>query len=162
MISGFLKQRTWVDFRSGLDNQNAFRRLVAGIKGRWLNRMATNCQLNQHPTEVWRGLKPSRRTTSSGGTMRFGDSRFAYETTASLRSSALLGVESPRWRELVCGLIWLCKRSRNFAIAKSFHAFRAGDAFRALAEQIAIAVRSTDRVTMVDDLAERLKTLLMD
>jgi ABC-type protease/lipase transport system fused ATPase/permease subunit len=28
-----LKQRTWVDFRSGLDNQSAFQRLVAGIKG---------------------------------------------------------------------------------------------------------------------------------
>jgi hypothetical protein len=26
-------QRTWVDFRSGLDNQSAFQRLVAGIKG---------------------------------------------------------------------------------------------------------------------------------
>jgi TIR domain len=32
-MGGFLKQRTWVDFRSGLNNQSAFRRLVAGIKG---------------------------------------------------------------------------------------------------------------------------------
>ena len=32
-ISSFLAQRTWVDFRSGLDDQEAFERLVAGIKG---------------------------------------------------------------------------------------------------------------------------------
>ncbi|WPB82282.1 TIR domain-containing protein [Archangium violaceum] len=32
-ISGFLAQRTWVDFRDGLDDVVAFNRLVAGIKG---------------------------------------------------------------------------------------------------------------------------------
>ena len=32
-ISSFLAQRTWVDFRPGLDDQEAFERLVAGIKG---------------------------------------------------------------------------------------------------------------------------------
>jgi hypothetical protein len=29
----FLRRRTWVDFRGGLDDENAFRRLVAGIRG---------------------------------------------------------------------------------------------------------------------------------
>jgi hypothetical protein len=29
----FLSRLTWVDFRSGLDNQSAFRRLVAGFRG---------------------------------------------------------------------------------------------------------------------------------
>src|SRR5580700_5771883 len=38
MIGVFLKQRTWVDFGSGLDNQRAFRRLVAGIKGEAVDR----------------------------------------------------------------------------------------------------------------------------
>jgi hypothetical protein len=32
-LDAFLKQRTWVDFRSGLDDLSAFKRLVAGIKG---------------------------------------------------------------------------------------------------------------------------------
>jgi TIR domain len=32
-IDGFLGLRTWVDFRPGLDDELAFRRLVAGIKG---------------------------------------------------------------------------------------------------------------------------------
>lgn len=32
-VIGFLARRTWVDFRSGLDDEEAFARLVAGIKG---------------------------------------------------------------------------------------------------------------------------------
>jgi len=32
-IDPFLKQRTWVDFRRGLDDHSAFQRLVAAIKG---------------------------------------------------------------------------------------------------------------------------------
>lgn len=32
-VTGFLALRTWVDFRNGLDDGEAFRRLVAGIKG---------------------------------------------------------------------------------------------------------------------------------
>ena len=32
-LDAFLKQRTWVDFRSGLNDVSAFQRLVAGIKG---------------------------------------------------------------------------------------------------------------------------------
>ncbi|NMO16946.1 TIR domain-containing protein [Pyxidicoccus fallax] len=32
-VTGFLAQRTWVDFRAGLDDAAAFKRLVAGIKG---------------------------------------------------------------------------------------------------------------------------------
>jgi hypothetical protein len=32
-IDGFLELRTWVDFRPGLDDAQAFQRLVAGIKG---------------------------------------------------------------------------------------------------------------------------------
>lgn len=32
-VSTFLAQRVWVDFRSGLDDAEAFARLVAGIKG---------------------------------------------------------------------------------------------------------------------------------
>jgi len=33
-ITGFLKLRTWVDFRSGLDGEEAFQRLVYGIRGK--------------------------------------------------------------------------------------------------------------------------------
>lgn len=32
-ISSFLAQRTWVDFRGGLDDESVFRRLVCAIKG---------------------------------------------------------------------------------------------------------------------------------
>ena len=32
-VDNFLELRTWVDFRAGLDNKEAFHRLVAGIKG---------------------------------------------------------------------------------------------------------------------------------
>jgi len=32
-VDNFLELRTWVDFRSGLEDEEAFRRLVAGIKG---------------------------------------------------------------------------------------------------------------------------------
>jgi len=33
-VTGFLRQRTWVDFRSGLDGEEAFQRLVNGIRGK--------------------------------------------------------------------------------------------------------------------------------
>ncbi len=58
-ISGFLKQRTWVDFRSGLDNQSAFQRLVAGIKGEVVE--PDGYRLPDEPAP-YRGLKPSKRT----------------------------------------------------------------------------------------------------
>jgi tetratricopeptide (TPR) repeat protein len=32
-VEGFLKNRTWVDYRAGLDDKEAFDRMVAGIKG---------------------------------------------------------------------------------------------------------------------------------
>src|SRR5262249_34488893 len=32
-LGGFLGLRSWVDFRSGLDDEEALRRLIAGIKG---------------------------------------------------------------------------------------------------------------------------------
>ena len=32
-VAGFLARRTWVDFRHGLDDESAFARFVAGIKG---------------------------------------------------------------------------------------------------------------------------------
>jgi len=32
-VSGFLNLHTWVDFRPGLDDEDAFRRLLAGIRG---------------------------------------------------------------------------------------------------------------------------------
>ena len=81
-VSVFLKQRTWVDFRSGLDNQSAFQRLVAGIKGEvvepdgyqlpdepaprthWSSRlMAKEAGISEHSVlRIWRafGLKPHR------------------------------------------------------------------------------------------------------
>jgi len=37
----FLRRTTWVDFRSGLDNADAFRRLVAGIRGQSPGRTET-------------------------------------------------------------------------------------------------------------------------
>jgi hypothetical protein len=48
-ISGFLKQRTWVDFRSRLDNHSAFRRLVAGIKGEVVEPDGYRLRMSQRP-----------------------------------------------------------------------------------------------------------------
>ena len=46
-LSGFLAQRTWVDFRSGLDDVVAFDRLVAGVKGEAVDTGAF--ELPDHP-----------------------------------------------------------------------------------------------------------------
>ena len=32
IVDNFLELRTWVDFQNGIDDKNAFRRLVAGIR----------------------------------------------------------------------------------------------------------------------------------
>ncbi|PTL84826.1 TIR domain-containing protein [Vitiosangium sp. GDMCC 1.1324] len=54
-VTGFLAQRTWVDFRAGLDDAAAFARLVAGIKGQ-----APEHDTFQLPDEPapYRGLLP--------------------------------------------------------------------------------------------------------
>ncbi|WP_224364259.1 nSTAND1 domain-containing NTPase [Hyalangium versicolor] len=54
-VTGFLAQRTWVDFRNGLDDTVAFKRLVAGIQGQ-----APEHDTYQLPDEPapYRGLLP--------------------------------------------------------------------------------------------------------
>ncbi|MFY0562860.1 TIR domain-containing protein [Archangium lansingense] len=54
-VTGFLAQRTWVDFRAGLEDAAAFKRLVAGIKGQ-----APENDTFQLPDEPapYRGLLP--------------------------------------------------------------------------------------------------------
>ena len=54
-VTGFLAQRTWVDFRAGLEDAAAFTRLVAGIKGQAPE--GDTFQLPDEPAP-YRGLLP--------------------------------------------------------------------------------------------------------
>src|SRR5262249_21845612 len=47
----FLRRLTWVDFRAGIDYQEAFRRLVAGIRGLVPGRQSSFASIQPSPTE---------------------------------------------------------------------------------------------------------------
>jgi energy-coupling factor transporter ATP-binding protein EcfA2 len=157
-ISGFLKQRTWVDFRSGLDNQSAFQRLVAGIKG---EAVEPDGYLLPDEPAPYRGLE---RFEAEQKDYFFGRDDEIRRLAIRLRDNsfvAIVGASGSGKSSLArAGLRTdlALQEVPEFRDCQIITCLPGGDAFRALAEQIATAVRSTDRVTMVDNLAERLKT----
>ncbi len=85
-ITGFLAQRTWVDFRAGLDDAAAFTRLVAGIKGH--APAGDTFQLPDEPAP-YRGLLPFGKRHAR---FFFGRESEIETVLAKLRHSAFVAV----------------------------------------------------------------------
>jgi hypothetical protein len=156
-IGGFLKQRTWVDFRSGLDNQSAFRRLVAGIKGKVVE--PDGYRLPDEPAP-YRGLERFEAEQKDYFFGREDDIQRLTERLANGRFVAIVGASGCGKSSLVRAGLHTELASEVFPEISDWRivTFLPGsDPFRALAEQLAGAVPAPDRIGVVDDLAKRFE-----
>ena len=156
-LSDFLKQRTWVDFRSGLDNQSAFRRLVAGIKGEVME--PDGYQLPDEPAP-YRGLERFEAQQKDYFFGRDSDIRRLAKTLGNSRFLAIVGASGCGKSSLVRAGLHTDIVSAEFPDLRNwqFVTFLPGsDPFRALAEQLAPALPAAERLALVDNLAQRFE-----
>jgi len=157
-ITGFLAQRTWVDFRSGLDDAAAFKRLVAGIKGQ-----APEDDTFQLPDEPvpYRGLLPFGQRHAR---FFFGrDSEIETVLTRLRHSSflAVVGASGVGKSSLVLGGVLPRLQASDMgddAPLRTRTMTPGGRPLRALADQLATLGPTETRLATADVLHERLAT----
>ncbi|PTL85852.1 TIR domain-containing protein [Vitiosangium sp. GDMCC 1.1324] len=154
-LTGFLAQRTWVDFRNGLDDALAFNRLVAGIKGQ-----APEHDTYRLPDEPapYRGLLPF---TQSQARFFFGREREIQTVLDKLKKHpflALVGASGVGKSSLVLSgvLPRLERPASGFGPQLRIRVMTPGcRPLRALANQLATLVPPEARLTTADALARR-------
>jgi energy-coupling factor transporter ATP-binding protein EcfA2 len=156
-LDAFLKQRTWVDFRSGLDDLSAFKRLVAGIKGEAIE--PNGYELPDEPAP-YRGLERFEARQKDFFFGREDDIRRLARRLSRSRFVAIVGASG-------CGKSSLARAGLHTVIAsQELPAIRdwrlviflpGGNPLRALAEQIAAEAPVADRVRVADELTERFE-----
>jgi hypothetical protein len=153
---GFVGLRTWVDFREGLDDVAAFRRLVASIKGQ-----APEGDSQQLPDHLapYRGLLPfgreharfffGRETEIQAVLDKLRQSPFVALVGASGvgKSSLILAGVLPRLEGPLAGL---------FPHLRIKTMFPGGRPLRALADQLASLVPPESRLVTAEALTQRL------
>jgi WD40 repeat protein len=156
-VTGFLAQRTWVDFRAGLDDAAAFKRLVAGIKGQ-----APEDDTFQLPSEPapYRGLLPFGKRHAR---FFFGRDAEVETVLARLRHSpfiAVVGASGVGKSSLVhAGVL---PRLEASGLGDDDAPLRArvmtpgGHPLRALADQLATLGPPGDRLAIAEALHARL------
>lgn len=157
-VALFLESRTWVDFRSGIEAQEPFDRLVAGITG--VPPKTTVHVLPDEPAP-YRGLL---RFGSKQTDFFFGRDRETEELINRIKRNSFLAIIGPSGSgksSLVrAGLI---PRLIDNALPGSkdwkFLKFTPGDKpLRTMAEQLSTLETSDNRLKLIDDIAERIET----
>ncbi len=155
-VDEFLKLRTWVEFREGLDDDLAFRRLVAAIKGEAVEIGA----FELHPeVDPYRGLERFEPEQAEFFHGRAGDTQRLVDKLAAGGFVAVVGASGSGKSSLVrAGLLPALARD---AIPGSgtWHriVFLPGrDPSRSLARRLASDVEREDRARVVDEIANRI------
>jgi len=155
-VATFLARRTWVDFRAGLDDEEAFQRLVALIKGEAI--VAGDYELPDEPAP-YRGLLPFEEKHARFFFGRVTDVRGLVERLSQQNFVAVVGASGSGKSSLVrAGLLPALARDA-LTDSHEWHTlvFTPGsEPLRALAEQLAVFVPPPDRLQMTDDLTQRL------
>lgn len=155
-VRGFLAQRTWVDFRTGLDDDEAFQRLMAGIKGEAID--SGTYELPDEPAP-YRGLlhfDPQHARFFFGRTV---DTGRLIEKLEMYSFVAVVGASGSGKSSLVrAGLL---PALANDAIYGSrtwttLICTPGRQPLRAVAEQVATLFPAADRLSAADDLTARL------
>jgi WD40 repeat protein/energy-coupling factor transporter ATP-binding protein EcfA2 len=155
-VARFLARRTWVDFRSGLDDVEAFQRLVAGIKGE-----ATVSGTYELPDEPapYRGLLHFEAEQAAFFFGREADTQQLIEKLGKHTFVAVIGASGSGKSSLVrAGLL---PALADDALPTSHKWYTlvftpGGQPLRVLAEQLATLVPPADRLKTADELTERL------
>ena len=157
-LSGFLAQRTWVDFRPGLDDAVALDRLVAGVKGEAVD--AGTFELPDHPAP-YRGLL---RYEARDAEFFFGRDPDIENLVAKLETSrfvAVVGASGSGKSSLVRAGLIPALSAGTIAGSDQWQTLvltPGSDPARSLAEQVATFETGTDTLTTVDQLTERFAT----
>ncbi|MFA5924524.1 MAG: TIR domain-containing protein [Methylococcaceae bacterium] len=157
-INRFLKQRTWVDFRSGLDDDDAFQRLVAGIKGEVVE--SPGYELPDEPAP-YRGLEPFNAEQKDYFFGRDEDILELVDRLTCQRFIAVIGASGSGKSSLVrAGLHTdvATKRLPDIRGWEVITVFPGSNPFRSLSEQLAIVASPTDLIQWVDNQTQRLES----
>ncbi|NPC83003.1 TIR domain-containing protein, partial [Pyxidicoccus fallax] len=155
-VKGFLAQRTWVDFRDGLDDPVAFTRLVAGIQGQ-----APEGDTYQLPDEPapYRGLLPFTGAQTRFFFGREADIPRVLERLARHPFVAVVGASGVGKSSLVLGGVLPRLKPLESWPGPALHlrTMRPGDRpLRALADQLATLVPPGERLATAEALVQRM------
>jgi WD40 repeat protein len=155
-VTGFLTQRTWVDFRTGLDDDAAFRRLVAGIKGQAPE--GDSYQLPDEPAP-YRGLLPFGQADAPFFFGRDAEIALVRDKLKQHPFVAVVGASGVGKSSLVLGGV--LPRLQSSAVGLGPHLrirkmTPGGAPLRALADQLATLVPPEARLATADALTHRL------
>ncbi len=149
-LTGFLARRTWVDFRPGLDDADAFNRLVAGVLGQppeQAGPFTLPDELAPYP-----GLQPF---TAQQATFFFGRTNECNRLLKQVRASSFVAVVgasgSGKSSLVLAGLLP--------AMDEGWHTLTLVPGtrpLRALADQLATLAPADGRLSLADDLETRL------
>jgi energy-coupling factor transporter ATP-binding protein EcfA2 len=149
-LPAFLSRRTYVDFRAGLDDDDAFARLVAGVLGQ-PPEQAGAFSLPDEPVP-YPGLRPFEAQQAGFFFGRTAECHGLLERLCASSFVAVLGASGSGKSSLVlAGLV------PN--LDEGWHALILAPGpwpLRALADQLATLSRSTGRLQLADDLQVRL------
>jgi len=154
-FTGFLQQRTWVDFRSGLDKEEPFQRLLTGVKG--VARASESGTLPDEPAP-YRGLFKFEREHAD---RFFGREREVEVVLQKLERSsfvAIVGASGAGKSSLVlAGILPRLERLKSWASPITTFVLTPGARpLRALADRAVTLLPSADRLTWADKLEERM------
>ena len=155
-IDGFLELRTWVDFRPGLDDEVAYRRLVAGIKGEPPD--DTSYELPDLP-RPYRGLDRFEADHQEFFFGREEDTRRLVEKLRTSQFVAVIGASGSGKSSLVrAGLLPKLAGDAipNSSQWRTLVVVPGDDPIRAIANQLARDVPRTDRTQIVSDLVRQI------
>ncbi|MGD8626448.1 MAG: TIR domain-containing protein, partial [Anaerolineae bacterium] len=155
-VSRFLARRVWVDFRPGLDDGEAFQRLVAGIKGEAI--VGGVYELPDEPAP-YRGLLRFEAEHTRFFFGREADRRRLVEKLEEDTFVAVVGASGSGKSSLVrAGLLPALARGA-LPGSDQWHTLvfqPGGQPLRTLAEQVATLVPIAHRLEAADDLTGRL------
>ncbi|HVE86589.1 MAG TPA: toll/interleukin-1 receptor domain-containing protein, partial [Myxococcales bacterium] len=156
-VQGFLAERTWVDFRAGLDKEEPFQRLVTGIKG--VARTNESFELPDEPAP-YRGLFKFEREHADRFFGRENEVALVLKKLEKSSFVAVVGASGAGKSSLVLAGV-LPKLEQQFkswpAPIRTFVLTPGANPLRALADQIVTLLPLADRVRCADEYEQRMR-----
>jgi WD40 repeat protein len=154
-IPSFLSQRSWVDFRPGLDDAEAIQRLVAGVRGEAV--VDGGYELPDEPVP-YRGLLPFEAENADIFFGRDEDTNLLARKLEGNDFIAVIGASGTGKSSLVrAGLMRALSAAPGYGMEEwRVLVLRPGmDPLRSLARQVATLDEGPDRLSVIDSLSAR-------